>query len=151
MARVGCLVAALLVLGFAVPGAARADADPASDYLYTTNVFLPLATKVSPPLARELRAVTAAAAKAGKPIRVALIATPTDLGGVPSLFGKPTCGTSDFLWAIPWEFSVAGGPRTRFAGGFTANHHATSSFFCNATIEKAGAGPFCRRIDGTTC
>jgi hypothetical protein len=90
MARVGCLIAALLVLVFAVPGAARADADPASDYLYTTNVFLPLATKVSPGLARELRAVTAAAAKAGKPIRVALIATPTDLGGVPSLFGKPT-------------------------------------------------------------
>ena len=90
MARAGCVIAAMLVLGFAVPGAARADADPASDYLYTTNVFLPLATKVSPALARELRAVTAAAAKSGKPIRVALIATRTDLGGVPSLFGKPT-------------------------------------------------------------
>jgi hypothetical protein len=89
MARVACVVAALLVIGFAVPAAARADADPASDYLYTTNVFLPLTTKVSPGLARELRAVTAAAAKSGKPIRVALIATPTDLGGVPALFGKP--------------------------------------------------------------
>ena len=40
---------------------------------------------------------------------------------------------------------------TRFAGGFTANHHATSTLLCDATIEKAGAGPFCRRIDGTTC
>jgi hypothetical protein len=90
MARLGCLITAILVLVVAAPGAARADADPASDYLYTTNVFLPLTTKVSPRLARELRAVTAAAAKAGKPIRVALIATPTDLGGVPSLFGKPT-------------------------------------------------------------
>ena len=70
--------------------AAQADADPAGDYLYTTNVFLPLTTKVSPQLARELRAATAAAAKAGNPIRVALIATSTDLGGVPSLFGKPT-------------------------------------------------------------
>jgi hypothetical protein len=90
MARLGCVVAAMLVLGFALSGAARADADPASDYLYVTNVFLPLDTKVSPRLAGELRAATAAAAKAGKPIRVALIATPTDLGGVPSLFGKPT-------------------------------------------------------------
>jgi hypothetical protein len=90
MARLGCVIAATLVLGVALPGAARADADPASDYLYTTNVFLPLTTKVSPALARELRTVTAAAARAGKPIRVALIATPTDLGGVPSLFGKPT-------------------------------------------------------------
>jgi hypothetical protein len=90
MARLGCVVVAMLVLGVALPGAARADADPASDYLYTTNVFLPLTTKVSPVLARELRAATGAAAKGGKPIRVALIATPTDLGGVPSLFGKPT-------------------------------------------------------------
>jgi outer membrane protein OmpA-like peptidoglycan-associated protein len=65
-----------------------------------------------------------------------------------SFLGRPTCGASDFLWAIPWEFSVAGGPRTRFG---TANHHETSSFFCNATIDKGGAGPFCRRIDGTTC
>ncbi len=65
-----------------------------------------------------------------------------------SLLGIPTCGASDFLWAIPWEFSVAGGPRTPFA---TANHHQTSAFFCNATIEKGGAGPFCRRINGTTC
>lgn len=63
----------------------------------------------------------------------------------------PTCGASDFLWAIPWEFRVAGGPRTPFAGGFTANHHVTSTFFCEARIEKGGAGPFCRRINGTTC
>jgi outer membrane protein OmpA-like peptidoglycan-associated protein len=67
-----------------------------------------------------------------------------------SLFGIPTCGVSDFLWAIPWEFSVAGGPRTPIAS-FTANHHATSTLFCNATIEKGGAGPFCRRLNGTTC
>ena len=68
-----------------------------------------------------------------------------------TLLGIPTCGTSDFLWAIPWEFSVGGGPRTPFDGGFTADHHMTSTFFCNATIEKAGGGPFCRRINGATC
>jgi len=68
-----------------------------------------------------------------------------------SFLGIPTCGNSDFVWAIPWQFSVAGGPRTNFGGGFTANHHMTSSAFCNATIEKGGAGPFCRQIDGTTC
>ena len=66
-------------------------------------------------------------------------------------FFGPTCGAADFLWAIPWEFGVAGGPRTPFAGGFTANHHVTSTFGCNATIDKAGAGPFCRAINGTTC
>jgi len=74
-------------------------------------------------------------------------------GGVTpgSFFGIPTCGASSFLWAIPWEFSVAGGPRTPFAGGFVANHLVRSNFLCHAIISKAGAGPFCRRIDGTTC
>jgi hypothetical protein len=69
-------------------------------------------------------------------------------GPARTVLGVPFCGASDFLWAIPWEFSVAGGARTRFA---TANQHATSTLLCNATIEKAGAGPFCRRINGTTC
>jgi outer membrane protein OmpA-like peptidoglycan-associated protein len=72
-------------------------------------------------------------------------------GPAGSVLGVPTCGASDFLWAIPWEFSVSGGPRTPFAAGFTANHHATSSLFCDARIEKGGAGPFCRRINGTGC
>lgn len=65
--------------------------------------------------------------------------------------GSPTCGVSDFLWAIPWEFKVGRGPRTAFEAGFTAMHHATSTLSCDATIEKAGAGPFCRGIDGKTC
>jgi hypothetical protein len=64
---------------------------------------------------------------------------------------KPICGKSDFLWAIPWEFSVGGGQRTPFDGNFKANHQVTSTLSCDATIEKGGAGPFCRRIDGTTC
>lgn len=74
-------------------------------------------------------------------------------GGVSpgSFMGIPICGFSTFLWAIPWLFTVGGGAPTPFAGGFTANHFMTSSLFCAATIEKAGAGPFCRRIDGTTC
>jgi len=72
----------------------------------------------------------------------------TGLAPTGSLLGVPTCGTSDFLWAIPWEFSVAGGARTPFA---TANHHVTSTFLCDGTIEKGGAGTFCRRLNGTTC
>lgn len=75
-------------------------------------------------------------------------------GGVTpgSFMGIPTCGASDFLWAIPWEYQIgSGGARRPFAGGFVANQHLTSTFFCNATVEKAGGGPFCRRINGTTC
>jgi MYXO-CTERM domain-containing protein len=82
---------ALVLLALALAGTARADADPASDVLFARRVFLPYNnTKVSPPLVRELDAVTLAAEQAGRPVRVALIATPTDLGGVPALFGKPT-------------------------------------------------------------
>jgi hypothetical protein len=82
-------VAAVLV-ALVAAGSARADADPASDSLYVGRIFLPLSAKVSPRLARQLAADTLAADRAGRPVRVALIASPTDLGGVPSLFGKPT-------------------------------------------------------------
>jgi hypothetical protein len=90
VARLGCLIAFVLALTAGLPGEARADADPASDVLFTQSVFLPLSARVSPLLASRLVAVTRTAQASGKQIRVALIASPTDLGGVPSLFGKPT-------------------------------------------------------------
>jgi len=85
--RIGTLsaAAALLLSALALASGARADGDPASDVLYTQSVFLPYSTKVSPALAQELEQATAAA----RTIRVALIAAPTDLGAIPSLFGKP--------------------------------------------------------------
>ena len=84
------LVAVVAFVALLLPAVARADADPASDTLYTGRVFLPLSAKVSPRIARDLDAVTLEAEKAGRPVRVALIASKTDLGGVPQLFGKPT-------------------------------------------------------------
>lgn len=88
------LIAALLVtLLFAA--AAFADGDPASDTLLGQNVFYPYSpTAVS--AQRTLNAETAAAKKAGVPIKVALIQAPTDLGVIPSLFGKPQ-QYADFL------------------------------------------------------
>ncbi len=38
---------------------------------------------------RPLNAETAAVKRAGFPIKVALIASPTDLGVIPNLFGRP--------------------------------------------------------------
>src|SRR4051794_19328229 len=83
------LPALLVLLALLVPAAAYADADPASDTLYTGRVFLPLSAKVSPRLARALDAVTLEAQKSGHPVRVALIASKLDLGGVSQLFGRP--------------------------------------------------------------
>ena len=82
------LPALLALLALVLPAVAHADADPASDTLYTGRVFLPLSAKVSPRLARELDAVTLEAERVGRPVRVALIASKTDLGGVPQLFGR---------------------------------------------------------------
>jgi hypothetical protein len=84
--RLGALLAALIAL--AAPAAASADGDPASDVLLGQTVFLPYAP-ISPTVQRRLYAVTAAAAKAGYPLRVALIGARSDLGVVPALFGKP--------------------------------------------------------------
>jgi hypothetical protein len=89
VARVSC-AAVVLVLALALSGAARANGDPASDVLYVNDVFLPLSAKVTPQLARQLLDVTRTARKAGKPMKVALIASVTDLGLEPSYYGKPT-------------------------------------------------------------
>ncbi len=79
------LTAAVLVL----PSLAAADGDPASDTLLGENVFYPYSPPVARAVQRMLTVQTAAAKRAGFPLKVALIAGPTDLGAIPSLFGKP--------------------------------------------------------------
>ena len=78
------------------PAPALADGDPASDVLIAQNVFYPFSPPVAPAIQRTLNAETAAAKRARFPIKVALIASPTDLGAIPSLFGKPQ-QYADFL------------------------------------------------------
>ncbi len=78
---------ALAVLAGAV-GVARADGDPASDVLYTTNTYLPYETPPAPAAAALKTAVESAYAKHYR-VKVAVIGTQVDLGAVPSLWGKP--------------------------------------------------------------
>jgi hypothetical protein len=84
------IVVAMCALCVAAPEAAHADADPASDILPTQNAYLPYQPKIDSKLKAQILGATAAAKKAGYPIKVAIIATPSDLGGVPNLFNKPT-------------------------------------------------------------
>jgi hypothetical protein len=56
--------------------------------LYTGDVFLPY-EHVSPDVAADLRDAVGSARARGKRLKVAVIATKRDLGGVPTLFGNP--------------------------------------------------------------
>jgi hypothetical protein len=95
VALLGVLVL-LALLALLEPVHARADGDPASDVLLGENVFYPYTPPVTAALQRSLNDQAAAAHRAGFPIKVALIAAPTDLGVIPSLFGKPQT-YADFL------------------------------------------------------
>jgi hypothetical protein len=78
------------------PSTARADGDPASDVLLGEDVFFPYSPQVTAALQRTLNAEAAAVRKAHAPIKVALIASPVDLGVIPDLFDKPQ-QYADFL------------------------------------------------------
>jgi hypothetical protein len=80
---------AVVLAAAAAAQAARADGDPASDYLYGGKVFLPYDAKFSPRQSAELTALIAAANKAGFKIRVAVIWSAYDMGSVTTLWRKP--------------------------------------------------------------
>ena len=80
---------ALVLAACAVAPLAHADGDPASDYLYTQQVFVPLDIKASRQALGDLQRTVAGATKAGFPIRVAVIGSAYDLGAVPALWRKP--------------------------------------------------------------
>jgi hypothetical protein len=87
--RVASLLAAAILVAALVPVSALGDGDPASDVLLGQNVYYPYSPPVPRSVQATLNAETAAAKKAGLPIKVALIATAVDLGVVPELFGQP--------------------------------------------------------------
>jgi len=82
------LLAAVVAAALA-PQLARADGDPASDYLLGSKVFLPYDAKFPPKQAAEFTALVAAANRAGFKIRVALIWSAYDMGSVTTLWRKP--------------------------------------------------------------
>src|SRR5262249_14156104 len=84
VARLGCLIALTAALAAGRAAAAGGDADPASDMLYTGDVSPPY-EPVSPEVAADLRGAVRDARAEGKPLKVAVIATKRDLGGVPTL------------------------------------------------------------------
>jgi hypothetical protein len=83
------LLAAMLAAAVCAVPAARADGDPASDYLLSQSTFVPFDANVPKAQAEQLNAIVADAKEKGFTIRVALISREFDLGAVPSLWRKP--------------------------------------------------------------
>jgi hypothetical protein len=83
-----CLVAVCMIAAWLAPEV-RADGDPASDILTTQSLFLPQDAGVPGTQQAQLVALLQAAQRAGYPIRVALVASRTDLGSITELWRQP--------------------------------------------------------------
>jgi hypothetical protein len=95
---------ALIMMTLVHAPRARADGDPASDILASQTLFLPADGGFSPAQAVRLTGLLSAAQRSGFPIRLALIATPADLGSVSALWRVPA-GYAHFLGAeLPLVF-----------------------------------------------
>ncbi|MFL5943828.1 MAG: hypothetical protein ACJ74C_00100 [Gaiellaceae bacterium] len=70
------------------PAVARANGDPASDYLLLRSIFLPFNAKVDKNATERLSRTIRAADKANFPIKVAVIGSRYDLGTAFSLYNK---------------------------------------------------------------
>lgn len=89
LARIVAVTAILaLAYGLAAPPA-RSDGDPASDVLATEPLFLPQDAGVPANRQAELTTLLQAAGRRGYQIRVAMIASASDLGSVTELWRRP--------------------------------------------------------------
>jgi hypothetical protein len=90
--RLTALVVALAIVplaALALAGQARADGDPASDVLVAQRLFLPQDAGLQTRQQAQLGALLSAAQRSGYPLRVAVIASPADLGSITELWRRP--------------------------------------------------------------
>jgi hypothetical protein len=92
-ALLAALAASILALG---APRASADADPASDFLLVAPVFYPYQPPTSRALKQTLQNALSRLQGRGLNLKVAIIAAPTDLGGVANLWNMPQ-RYADFL------------------------------------------------------
>ena len=136
--RIVPLVAVALFAAALAP-AARADGDPASDYLLTNQVFLTSQSGTASPAQRQLVAAVRAANLAGFAIRVAVVATDYDVGSITALWRKPA------LYARFLGQELEGTYRGRLLvvmpNGFGFNwpgHPAAAAYRALAAVPAAG-------------
>jgi len=145
VARSSAVLAVAVALVVAAGGVARADGDPASDYLVANQVFLSSQSTAMSPAQRQLVAAVAAANRAGFAIRVAVISNNYDLGSVTELWQKPRT----YARFLGVELSLAYRPQRLLVVmpngfGFNWPGHATAhTYRLLATVpldSRAGAG-----------
>ena len=88
MKAAALLVAVILAVG-AIPPAARADGDPGSDVLVFQDLFAGADAGLSVQQQVQFDAMLKSTQRAGVPVRVAIIAGPSDLGAVTGLWRNP--------------------------------------------------------------
>lgn len=95
--RLAALVwAVVAIVAVSSAPAAYADADPASDFLLAAPVFYPYEPATSPAVKRALESTLAKLKREGLNLKVAIVDSPNDLGGVSNLWRMPQ-PYADFL------------------------------------------------------
>jgi hypothetical protein len=87
--RMAVGLVAVTALGGVSVSAARADGDPASDALISSNVFYPYSSPVPQTAQSALNRAVAQAHRDGVPLKVAIIARASDLGSITAFYGLP--------------------------------------------------------------
>jgi cytochrome oxidase Cu insertion factor (SCO1/SenC/PrrC family)/thiol-disulfide isomerase/thioredoxin len=140
------VLVAICVVAASVPAVARADGDPGSDVLVYQNLFAGSDAGLSVHEQLALARLLKAAARAGFPVRVAIIAGPFDLGAVTALWRNPR-GYARFL-GIELSLSYKGRLLVVMPNGFGFNwpgHANTSAYRLLAGIPiRAGGEGFYR-------
>ena len=145
--RRAVLAIALALLAFCALGAlspaARADGDPGSDVLVYQNLFVAADSNISIAQQVELGDLLTSASRSGFTIRVAVIATPADLGAITQLWRKPTSYAS-FLGI---ELSLAYSQRLLVVMpdgfGFNWQGHSTAAAYTvlgKVAVKPGGTG-----------
>jgi hypothetical protein len=134
------LLLATLALLCVLGGTARADGDPASDYLLGTQVFIPFDLKIPKASQQELTSLVHDTNASGYTIRVALIGSAYDLGSVTSLWRKPK-PYAKFL-GTELTFVYKNRLLVVMPNGFGFNRpgHASSKEYATLSKIKIGSG-----------
>lgn len=140
------LALAAVLLGLVVwPNVAGADADPASDFLLTQRAYFSY-EPVSNALKAQLQDLLNRAAVAGFPLKVAIVATPADLGAVTAMFDQPTRyapflaneisfnSKQSLLVVMPDGLATANVARTRSISGLAYDRSTTAGLTRAAVV-----------------